>query len=387
MGNGILKSRRFYIALVIFCLLIFSVILYIIWLRPLSIDRQLAYIEAQRAIPDSENAAVFYRQFFQNFPIPPVSFKYMLGQQADLNTRRKSWRSSDHPELAALIKENHEAIAKFIEITKTKECRFPIPYASKQPGDPYAPRTEIREWLFFLNRAINNDTGDGRAEAAIDKYACILRLTGNLYQQRVADDYNLATGLETYPSQTITKLIVEGNMTDAQLDLLSKALLPTNNTWQADWKNMREIFALCRAKHWQQLGLINGVKHLVSMFKLRFIYRKYEHPADRLERQYNRTLAIRRGLHILVALRRYRNQQGYWPESLDVIAPLLPAEILNDTQRCGTFIYKRLDDDFVLYGTGPNGVDDGGNGRPAEDVPIWPTSRMLFEKRKKQNAR
>lgn len=375
MGKGRRKTRRFYIAVVgVIFLTTLAVILLLGPLKAWSVDRQIAEIEAERAIPDSENAAVLYRQFFQDFEVPDSSLGNILTPQADTDTARKPWRSSDHPELVALLEEHREAIAQLIEITKTEKCCLPIPCTEEQLGSPVTPTSDMRSWMFFLSRAINNDIGEGRIEAAIEKYACIIGMVRHLYQQPVLIHQLVAIAIEAYPSDMAARLIVEGDISDAQLDLMGKALLGTEDRWRREKETILSIDALREAKWQQQLSFIERVKYWLE-------FGRGKDYAESMEVQYYRVLGVRRGLHILVALRRFRDERGHWPESLDVIAPLLPDKILSDTQRCGSFIYKKLDDDFVLYGTGPNGIDDGGR---SDDVPIWPTKRMLFERERNQ---
>jgi len=78
-------------------------------------------------------------------------------------------------------------------------------------------------------------------------------------------------------------------------------------------------------------------------------------------------------LHILIALRRYRNKAGKWPESLDQIK--LSGEVLTDPHGSGAFVYRLTDDGFTLYSKGPNGIDNGGS-RASGDQPIWSSTKI-----------
>jgi hypothetical protein len=80
---------------------------------------------------------------------------------------------------------------------------------------------------------------------------------------------------------------------------------------------------------------------------------------------------------IIIALRRYKNEHGQWPEKLDGIKNLVPGDILIDPINGGSFVYKLTEENFTLYSKGKNNIDEGG--RPdgesdADDWPIWPTS-------------
>ena len=88
---------------------------------------------------------------------------------------------------------------------------------------------------------------------------------------------------------------------------------------------------------------------------------------------YKRTFAENRGCQILIALKRYKNQNGQWPENLEQIKPFADPNILVDPQNNSSFVYKKAEDSFTLYSKGPNNIDEGGNrDEPADDWPIWP---------------
>lgn len=92
-----------------------------------------------------------------------------------------------------------------------------------------------------------------------------------------------------------------------------------------------------------------------------------------------------RSAGVIIALRRYRNKTGQWPEKLDDIKPAAPSEILVDPINGGSFVYKLTDENFTLYSKGKNNIDEGG--KPdresgADDWPIWsPKSRKTKEEK------
>ncbi|MHC4070328.1 MAG: hypothetical protein ACYSR8_12280 [Planctomycetota bacterium] len=82
---------------------------------------------------------------------------------------------------------------------------------------------------------------------------------------------------------------------------------------------------------------------------------------------------------IIIALRRYKNKHGSWPEKLDDVKSLAPAGIFVDPVNGGSFVYKPTDESFLLYSKGQNNIDDGGEHdewfeeeTDADDWPIWP---------------
>jgi hypothetical protein len=95
---------------------------------------------------------------------------------------------------------------------------------------------------------------------------------------------------------------------------------------------------------------------------------------------YQRVIAQKRAARLVVAMRRYKNRNGYWPESLDDIQSFVQAEDLIDSVNGGSFVYRLTDENFILYSKGKNGIDDGGRQdrydeeeTGADDIPIWPS--------------
>ena len=100
---------------------------------------------------------------------------------------------------------------------------------------------------------------------------------------------------------------------------------------------------------------------------------------------YLRKLAEQRGTLLIIAMRRYKNTNGHWPESLDDVKTLAPAEAFVDPMNNSYFVYKRTEDNFTLYSKGPNSIDEEGKreeiawpdvnnvlNKGADDLLIWP---------------
>jgi hypothetical protein len=89
---------------------------------------------------------------------------------------------------------------------------------------------------------------------------------------------------------------------------------------------------------------------------------------------YLRLLADRRGLRLLIKLRRFKDRTGRWPESLDSIASSLPPQALLDPISGYPFVYRLSEHGFLLYGIGPNRIDEKGQRRQGgpDDWRIWP---------------
>ena len=71
---------------------------------------------------------------------------------------------------------------------------------------------------------------------------------------------------------------------------------------------------------------------------------------SRIHEIYLRILTYRRGSRLLVAIRQYKNEKGNWPEDLNAIKSLAPAEAFIDPAYGSRFEYETYDKNFSLYG-------------------------------------
>jgi hypothetical protein len=131
-----------------------------------------------------------------------------------------------------------------------------------------------------------------------------------------------------------------------------------------------------------------------SITSVKFDYRfPAKHMAGLLEPTYYRlhkiylvAAADRIGSQLMIALRRYKNKTGRWPQSLDEVKPFAPAETFIDPANNSSFVYRLTDDSFILYSKGKNNIDEEGkrdrwpyekNG--ADDWLIWPAGSSQKE--------
>jgi hypothetical protein len=72
---------------------------------------------------------------------------------------------------------------------------------------------------------------------------------------------------------------------------------------------------------------------------------------------YIKNLAFRRGSRLLIAIKQYHIEHGAWPDSLDAIKLIVPAEALIDPVTGNKLEYENHGERFSLFG---------------ESVNIWP---------------
>ncbi len=118
---------------------------------------------------------------------------------------------------------------------------------------------------------------------------------------------------------------------------------------------------------WEELGKSNAAGKLTSF-------------VSELASSKARTDVGFSGAALIVALERYRRDQGGYPEALDDLIPKYIDEIPKDPFTDGAFVYKHAGEDYQLHSAGANEKDDGGGLIPegrlhprGDDVLIhWP---------------
>ena len=363
-------GKRVWLVVIILILIIAAVFFYLCQSNP-SIDEQLAAIEAARAIPDSENAALIYNQLLED---PSVASLSDVPEFIDVNdyslTLYQLWLKKDYPEIAAWIEGHQWLIDKLIEASQFEECR--LPFLADWYGSTHVTRlSSIRRCAFLLRRASNNDIAEGRNEEAIEKCKCLIQMGKHFQQQSMMIEHLVGVAIEEIGINQIVLLIVEGNIDESHLQQIELIPLRKQDDWESVMDRMILVEKLAEKKYKRQLS---PLRRLQYEFQYGMFWNAKGYGYERMRFVHNRVLMTERGIHIIIALRRYNIEHGKWPESLDDIQSQVPAEMLVDPLNKGPFVYKRTEDSFTLYSKGENNIDDGGvhtqNG--PDDQPIWP---------------
>jgi hypothetical protein len=93
-----------------------------------------------------------------------------------------------------------------------------------------------------------------------------------------------------------------------------------------------------------------------------------------IETQSKTRASANRATTILCAIKKYHLENNRYPESLDDLTEI-DSVALVDSANDQTFVYRKTEDDFILYSTGRNRIDDGGVKIPRlnyDDVRAWP---------------
>ena len=348
-----------------------------------SAEEELAAIEAERAIPDEENAALIYSRLVDDYDEESL-WRGILNRETDGLTPSEPRLSKDYPELARWLEEHQGTISKLLEASKMEKCRFPITIEASAMRDRMLLLGTMKRWARFLARAANNDMAEGRVNPGLEKYLCLVQMGKHLRQQPVLVEYLVGMAIEALGLTAVARFTVEGDATEAHLKMIEAALPQTKDNWSEDSPILRETERLLSK---QQHG---PFKRLILFWR----YRQYSEKEvfDRIREIYLRSLVTRRGHRILFALRRYKTKTGKWPESLDEIESSLSGEILTDPFNSDSFVYRLTGDGFKLYSRGENNIDEDGKYGPwsdknrTDDWIVWPPKGRKTEQ-KRANAK
>lgn len=323
-------------------------------------QEQLMEIEAFRAIPDSENAAIYYNKLItdsNNFAVfnelrshaPP---SYYL-----------PWKSNSDPEGSAILRKNRLWIDKLIDTSKIKDARFSI-YPEYIFG--YGMEKYIREASFILSWAGANDLGENRIDQAMDKFTSITRISFHLYQQPVRT-YNLSgTAIEAVGLRNIRDITMCRDITKEQLMFLDTIVSQTKNYIDQNKELEGKIERLLNAKQSTGLPFITRIR---KWYIDRYVRKAEE---KRWQEILHRRISTQRAGRILIALRLFQIQNLRWPEPLNEIESSLPDKTFIDEMNNSYFVYKLTGDGFVLYSKGPDNIDNN-HKTGSDDVIFWPT--------------
>jgi hypothetical protein len=431
--------------------------------RPYTFDKELAVLEAKRAVPDEGNAAVIYNQLLEDYN-GGVAF---LPNFADPNLknliRKEFWLSKDHPEAAQWLEQQEGTIAKLLEASKIEQCRFQINtyHMDFGVGDASYQLGAMGKWAHLLISAANNDIAEGRTEEGLEKYIAVLQMGKHICQQPAIIDLMVGIALESLSTSNLKRFVITGDATEEQLDLIEKALTEIKYDWSDDLPRIidyeklytknylgkyyainpegeirlnpgyeaierKKRYKLEAVLGWffmpatpQKAGEIidSEYKRFYAMAEPNFDWRKEPEKPVRMFRlnyrylvkcvirikeptfysihdTYLRTISQQRGALLTIALRRYKNKAGHWPDSLDEVKSLVGEEIFVDSINGGSFVYKLTDGNFELYSKGKNSIDENGQFSSTwdpnshkekieeDDIAIWPPKPKRLQKPK-----
>jgi hypothetical protein len=223
----------------------------------------------------------------------------------------------------------------------------------------------IRRGAQIMAFAARADGRAGRTQEAIEKLEAVVRVARHLAQQPLMSDFLAALGIEAFAWRAVGDLLVNADVTEEQLRTM-EALVPSlKDSWRKEAALAMKV---------EGLLVQVGMEESSVQEKLAYLWHgagsASAYDNENIHGLYLRLLADRRGTRLLIALRRYKSRTGSWPRRLDDIRANVPKEALLDPYSRGRpFVYRATGESPLLYSTGPNQLDQLGQG---DDWRLWP---------------
>lgn len=425
--------------------------------KPYRFDDEFAALEAERAIPDQENAAIRCAPLFARLDAndqPDLFFR--AGRVRD-EFSKNPWNGAKYPQAAQWLDSCSWIVDELVQARAAGPFRWPL--QADRYDDYTVPYEALRRSIKLLIASANRDLGEGRLHNAIAKYVYSIEIARDLRQQMQPIDILAGLALDKDALPMMCHVLVRHSLTDAEMAQITGCLPSTNDRWHQmcgqlfRLEKLQYMNFLARAYEKDEQGRVRFArryrmgpsnprmaeedrdlgrwlrvywpmnmpldpKHLHAMADDHFVQFSYllepdgKPPREREQMvpwndickafanfhrwiteiglfggiEYPRIrdlqkaqMTRRRGTWLVLGLRRYRDEHGSWPESLDRISEYAPAEAFLDPTGGAHFVYALEGDDFTLYSIGPNRIDDGGRHRYVkaqdkleDDIAIWP---------------
>jgi hypothetical protein len=207
-----------------------------VW-RPYGLEEDLATLEAQRAVPDMDNAAIRYESALAKLDMndqPDFVFARDFFLHSELS--QNPWKAENYPRASEWLDSHAQVVRELLQAGKMQKCRWPI---RADDGGPYpVPHKRLRRGALLLLATANRDLGEGRIAQAMEKYFCLLRQGDHLYQQ--TDQLDLIYGLhaEADALHMVRYALIVDKSSPEDIERIAPSLPTAANTWQRDISNL-----------------------------------------------------------------------------------------------------------------------------------------------------
>ena len=340
---GVTSSANVRRLVIVACLAIAALMVVLLllrlWQRP-SVEEQLRAIDAAHAVPDEENAAADYTELVLSNVAASLNAQ-LLPENTRTTALSRAWRSDDLPSAATWVEERQEITKAMLRAGSKPRCWFPV-------SDELTLRRQRERFrlacdgALLLVLAANRDLGEGRTEAGLEKLLCVFRMGEHFRSQLSRPDRGAGMMVTSQGVDCLVQILVNGGIPSDWLVKLEAALPPTEDTWARDQRRSDELAKLYVQKIKMQRGIAA---------RLHDLFRRPLPPGTGGTKQgYLPHLARFRVVRILLALRRYRNENGTWPANLGEIRSGVPFEAFFDPFTLEPFDYRLTENGFRLRG-------------------------------------
>ncbi|MHC4464048.1 MAG: hypothetical protein ACYS30_21850 [Planctomycetota bacterium] len=207
--------------------------------RPYQFEDELAAMEAKRAVPDENNAAIYYESVFAEKDVNdwPNSFLRKDGNARSEFTNYP-WKSTDYPKVSQWLDSHSDTIDELLRIGRMEKCRWPI-QADFYDNDTF-PYYKLRRSAELLIAAGMRDLGQGRLHKALEKCFCVLRMAEHMYQQTQIVHFICGMACESTALEPIRYTLVQSNVPQQDAERIAEHLLSPADPWLQDWSIILE---------------------------------------------------------------------------------------------------------------------------------------------------
>ncbi|MBN2588235.1 MAG: hypothetical protein JXA96_00100 [Sedimentisphaerales bacterium] len=355
------KPKKYFLLAISICLafipcsILFKTIFY------KSPEEQLAAIEASLAIPNSENAAIYYNAFLTDSN--NIAILNNLKSYLPAITNYTPWQSDNDPNGSVMLRKYNLFIKNIVEISKIPEARFSFNINDFLSNRIYS---YLRNITVILSWAGANDIGDGRIDEAINKFISQVLIAGHLNQQPMRIYKQVGIGIESVGLKNIRDITMYKDITEEQLLLLDKIISNTQNFIGQDKKLEDKVNSLHKT-------ITDPTKNYPFISRIKVFFTSYfsRRQNEKIWKENTfRLISLQRASRIMIALRLYQKQNSKWPETLDEIKSSLSPENFTDEMNNSSFVYRLSGDSFVLYSKGPDNIDNN-HQKSSDDIVYW----------------
>ena len=200
--------------------------------RPYRFDEELAAREAERAVPDADNAALRYESVLAAVDVNDRPESVTDGGNTHTGLSQIPWKAADHTEASQWLDQHTEVIEKLLQIGEIEKCRWPVHATTDCQWT--VPYKKVAYGVWLLTVAGNRDFGEGRLHQALEKYLCLLRTADHLHQQTSTLDLRYSLSCEREALQMIRYILVDPGLAPEDIGRIADRLPTASDTWRQD---------------------------------------------------------------------------------------------------------------------------------------------------------
>ncbi len=208
--------------------------------RPYRFEEDLAALEAERSVPDADNAALRYESVLTTEDVsdrPEFLFDGEFSLHWEFSTN--PWKAENYPRVSEWLDSHAETIHGLLQIGNIERCRWPL--RPDDGGEYTVPHKRMFRGAQLLLAAANHDLGEGRIRQAIEAYCCLLRQADHLCQQTDQLDFMYGRRPEGSALRMIRYVLTTSELSREDIERIIHCLPAAVDTWRRDISNLVEF--------------------------------------------------------------------------------------------------------------------------------------------------